>query len=181
MADEEQMQQPQIRTSPYMSPMQQYGSSILLLTNPENEMYKMELTFRSERLDKNGEPFASGVPLMNDYGINSVIGQIQSVVNQVGIMGNLEMNEVIALLDNLADTLAQDLMVNVVPYGIKSTLARTKIYTIAINTCYICLKRAFHEGDRRFWKGSVQEIYTKSQADTKKGGILSAINPFKKS
>lgn len=176
----EMQEQPQIRTSPYMSPMQQYGSSILLLTNPENEIYKMELVFRSEREDKNGDKINTGIPLMNEYGVNSVIGQTQSIVNQIAIMSNYEMNDVIALLDNFADTLAQDLMVNVQPYGITSTLARTKIYTMTINTCFATLKRGYKEGDRRFWKGSVQEIYTKSQADTKKGGILSSINPFKR-
>jgi hypothetical protein len=171
--------QPDIKTSPYMSPMHQYGSSIILMTNPENELFKLELTFRSMMLDANGNPYQVGEPLMNDYGISSVIGTIQALVNQITVMSNLDKFEVQMLMDFLADTLAKDLMMNRMNYDIKSSATRDKIYFNALATTFVTLKRGFEEGDKRFWKGSVQEIHTTMDTQRKKG-ILSALNPWSK-
>ena len=65
MSEEEASQ----RSAAFMSPMQQYGSSILELTNPQNELLKMELTFRAMILDKDGNERQIGKPLMNEEGI----------------------------------------------------------------------------------------------------------------
>ena len=41
MSERDEEQQPsQIRSSPFQSPMYNYGSSIIFLTNPENELHK---------------------------------------------------------------------------------------------------------------------------------------------
>ena len=170
---EPQTQQPIIQSSPYMSPMHQFGGSILLLTNPENMLYKLELSYRSMMEDKDGNLKSLGNPLMNDLGINSVIGQIQSIVNQVTVMSNLNKMEVPVLIDFLGDTLAKDLMINRIKYEIKTPVARDKIYFSALTTSFICMKRAYEEGDRRFWKGSQQDITTRHEG-------LSQPNPIKK-
>ena len=171
----------QIRPSPYMSPMHMYGSSIVLLTNPESELAKMELTFRNVRLDKEGRIIFKGEPLMNDSGITSVIGTIQSIVSQVTILSNLSKNDINVLIDFLGDTLARDLMINRKEYGIKSFSSRDKIYFTALSTGYITMKRAFEGDDKKFWKGSVQEILTKSEiGGGGKPSILSRLNPYKK-
>jgi hypothetical protein len=180
MEDQYAQESPQVRTTPYASPMHQYGSSILLLTNPENELYKMELTFRNMKLDRQGNPQTAGDPLMNESGISAVIGVIQSVVNQSTVMSNLSKGEVPIMMDFLGDTLAKDMMINRIPYGITSTTARDKIYFIALSSAFMTLKRAYEEGDKRFWKGSVQEISTRVEGAQKKGGIFSALNPWSK-
>lgn len=169
---------PQIRSSPYASPMHNFGSSIDSLTNPDSELYKMEMTFRSMRLDKEGKEIKAGEPLMNELGISSIMGTIQSIVNQVTIMSNLDMNEVKMLIDFLGDTLAKDLMMNREAYGITSNSARDKIYFTALTTSYLTMKRAFEEGDKRFWKGSMQEVVTKIQQENNRGGLLQSLNPF---
>lgn len=170
---------PQVRTTPYNAPMHQYGSSIILMTNPENELYKMELTFRSMKLDGEGNPVSSGEPLMNDYGVSSVIGTVQALVNQVTVMSNLEKNDVPMLMDFIGDTLAKDLMCNRRAYDINSQSARDKIFFTALSTAFVTLKRAYEEGDRRFWKGSQQEITTRVDSIQPKGSFLSKFNPFK--
>lgn len=172
-------EQPVIRTTPYESPMHQYGSSIIQLTNPENEIYKMELTFRSQIMGEDGNPKRIGDPLMNDMGVSSVIGTVQTLVSQVTIMSNLTKQSVEALMDFLSDTLARDLMANRVAYGIKSPASRDKIYFTALSTSYITMQRAFEEGDKRFWKGSVQEIHSRVEQPQKQGGMLSSLNPFR--
>jgi len=175
-----QQEPPQIRSSPYASPMHQFGSSILFLTNPENDLYKIELTFRGMILDKEGNPQKVGDPLMIEKGISSVIGQVQSIVSQNTIMGNLDKREILILLDFLADTLAKDLMVNRINYNIISTSARDKIYFSSLTTAFVTMKRSSEEGERRFWKGSVQEVHTRVENQAKKGGgLLGFINPWK--
>jgi len=180
--DYDQQQAPQIRSSPYMAPMHQYGSSIILLTNPENEIYKMELTFRNVKVDKEGNETPAGEPLMNDIGITSVVGSVQSIVNQVTVMSNLSKPNILMLIEFLGDTLAKDLMINRTVYDIKSVSSRDKIFFTALSTAFITMQRAYEEGDKRFWKGSVQEIHSRVEASNAKNkGILSSLNPWSKS
>jgi len=153
--------------------MHQYGSSILLLTNPNTELHKMEMTFRNGKLGKNGQIVPIGEPLMNESGISSVIGVVQSIVSQVTVLSNLEMSEIKVQMEFLAETLAKDLMINRKAYDIVSATARDKIYFTALSTAFITMKRAYEEGDKRFWKGSVQEITTKSEAQKSSGGLMS--------
>lgn len=169
-------------TVPFASPMSQHGSSIIYLTNPENELDKMELTFRSIWVDKDGVQHKTGEPLMNDYGISSVKGTVQAIVNQVTILSNLSSNDIIMLMDFLGDTLARDLMTNRKNYNIKSFSARDKIYFTALSSAFITMKRAGEEGlsDKQFWRGSVQEIHSKVDSTGRKGGLLSSLNPWSK-
>lgn len=151
-------QETAVRSLPFTSPMQQYGSSILQLTNPEGEIYKMELTLRSQILDKDGNPKQIGDALMNEEGISSVIGQVQAVVNQVTIMSNFESKDIPLMIDFLGDTMAKDLMMNRLKYNITTPAARDKVYFAALSTAYVTLKRAMNNGERGFWKGSQQDI-----------------------
>ena len=133
----------------------------------------MELTFRSMIIDKEGKATKVGDPLMNELGINSVIGQVQSIVNRVTIMSNLNKNEVPMLIDFLGDTLAKDLMMNRIRYQIKESSSRDKIFFTALSNAFICMKRAFDEGisDKKFWKGSQQDVTHTLKSDKKEGGM----------
>lgn len=161
-------EQPQIKSTPYQSPMYNYSSAIMFLTNPQDEVFKLELTLRNQIPDKDGNPRQVGKPLLNDEGICAIIGMIQVVVNQVTIMSNLSKNEVPSLIDFLADTLAKDLMINCQRYDLNPH-DRDKVFFSVLSAAYICMKRAYEEGDKRFWKGSVQEINTNVISGQKKG------------
>ena len=69
-------------------------------------------------------------------------------------------------------TLAKDLMVNRYEYEIDSPSARDRIFFTALTTAFITMKRAFEEGDRRFWKGSVQEVKTTVDSPQRKKGLF---------
>lgn len=153
---------------PFSNPVHPHGGSIILLTNPSNEMYKMELALRSMILDGEGNPIKTGDALLNDEGICSVIGTVQSLVNQVAIMSNLEKGEVQMLMMSLADTLCIDLMANRSKYFIRNIAARDKIHFIAMSTAFVTLKRAFNEGDKRFWKGTTQEFHHRVEQEQQK-------------
>lgn len=177
----DEQQEQQLRAAPFMSPMQQYGSSILQLTNPENEILKMELTFRSQILDKDGNVIQVGEPLMNDEGVSSIIGQVQSIVNQVAVMSNFEVKDLPKLIDFLGDTIAKDLMMNKIRYNIKSSSSRDKIFFSAISTTYVTLKRAVNNGERGFWKGSQQDIRQIIENGSSNKGLLGGLFGWGKS
>jgi hypothetical protein len=170
MMEEQQSEGPVIKSSPYQSPMYNFGGSIILLTNPENELFKMELTLKNLRVDSKGNALTAGEALMNDLGVSSVIGQVQAIVNQVTVMSNLNKLEVPMIMDFLGDSLAKDLMINRKKYAIIDG-ARDKIYYTALTSAFICMKRAFEEGEKRFWKGSQQEITTRTENQTQRGGV----------
>lgn len=175
----EQPQQPiiQVPSTPYQSPMNNYGSSILHLTNPEQELYKLELTLRSQILNKDGRAMPMGKPMMNDEGICAIMGLVQVIVNQVTIMSNLDSKkEIPNLIDFLGDTLAKDILVNSKRYGLDPH-DKDKVYFAVLAGAYICMKRATETGlsDKKFWRGSVQEISTKVEQPQRSGGILGKI------
>lgn len=161
-----------IQSSPYASPLHNYAGSILLLTNPENELHKLELTFRNVIADEKGNIREVGHPLMNDEGVRSVLGQVQAIVSQVTVMSNLNERTRNALRNLLADTLAKDLMLNRLKYDIRNTSARDRIYMESISMAVITMNRAADEGERKFWKGSQQEIITHGQPIQGKQGLL---------
>ncbi|RLA46935.1 MAG: hypothetical protein DRR04_05330 [Gammaproteobacteria bacterium] len=153
--------------------MHNFAGSIILLTNPDQELHKLELTFRNIVLDKKGNPTQVGTPLMNDEGVRSVIGQVQSIVSQVTVMSNLDDEVRDSLRDFLADTIAKDLMLNRAKYQIENASARDRIFMEAIAMAIITMNRAANEGERKFWKGSQQEIITHgNMPGGAKGGLL---------
>lgn len=187
MAEEEQ--QPQQKQIPWMPPINTYGGSIITMTDPSDELHQMELVFRNAIELENGELKILGEPLMNEVGITRIVGMVRSIVNRVTIMSDLNKQDVPALINFLGDTLSRDLMVNRVAYEIGKTTtdgvkyydpsARDTVFFNSLTTAYICMKRAFEGGDRRFWKGSQQEIrHTTVQEGTKKS-LLSKLNPWK--
>lgn len=167
----------QIKSSPMAAPMYNFGSSILYLTNPDSELFKMELTLRGQRTDKDGNVKNIGGPLLNEEGINSVIGMVQTIVNQCTVMSNLKKTEIPMLIDFLADTLAKDLMINRKKYEM-SYASRNKIFFAVITSAFITMNRALEEGEKRFWKGSVQEIKSTVESSMPNRGIMSRINPW---
>jgi len=167
---DEQQVAPQIKTTPYQSPMNNLAGSILFLTNPENELHRFELTLRNCIIDETGKPIQLGEPLLNEEGIKSIIGQTQSIVNQDTVMSHFQ-EEIPQLLDLFADSLIKDLMMNRVTYNIKIAAARDKILSMATVHAYTCLRRGFEQGERRFWKGSQQEIITHVEGPARGKGL----------
>jgi len=161
--------------TPYRSPNQGFDSNMFYLTNPDNEIYKMELLFRGKALNEKNEEVQIGEPLMNEVGVARIVGIVQAgIVNQVTIMGNLNAkSEVPSIMMALADTLITDLMVNRHRYGIKDKSARTSILFTALVKSFIAMKRSTEEGmsDKKFWRGSQHEIVSRVQGEQKKSGF----------
>lgn len=179
MTEAQPQQEGGLKLSPYQNPMHNFGSAIITLTNPENELKNMELAFRSQRQDYTGAIKDYGEPLMNELGINSVVGQVQAVVSRNAIMSDIDKYSIPLLIDFLGDTLAKDLMLNRNMYDIKNVSARDKIFFQALTTAFLVLRRGYEGGDRRFWKGSQQDVRQTIVTEGQKG-FLSKLNPFSK-
>ena len=163
------------REVPFQTPMSQFGTSVLQLTNPDKDLLKMEMTFRAQAQDSDGNIVQLGNPLMNDEGISSVIGQVQAIVNQVTVMSNIDEKNIPILIDFIGDTLAKDMMVNRIRYHITNPAARDKIYFSALATSFVCLRRALNNGERSFLKGSQQDIRQYIDSGHKSEGFFSKI------
>jgi hypothetical protein len=158
------------------NPLNMYGGSIVMLTNPENELYKMELTLRGMVLDGDGNAVQKGEPLLNDRGVASVLGQAQGIVNQVTIMSNLTEREIKeTVMMTFSDTIIIDLMVNRINYDIKGKSTRFRIWSIVVLGSFICLKRSWDGDDKRFWKGSQQDITMRHEGGDEKKGFLGKV------
>lgn len=160
---------------PFQGPPHSQNSNILFLTNPDAELYKLELTFRSKYEDMEGNIQSTGNPLMNEHGIIQVIGMVRAIVNQVTVMSCLNKKDLEALRNFMADKLAIVLMVNHKTFGITNPTARDTIYFESITTAHICMKRAFEDSlnDKKFWRGSMNEgvMRVENINQQKKGGL----------
>ena len=158
-----------IQTSPYASPMHNFAGSIVLLTNPSDELRSLELGLRG-LMEVGDEVKVVGTPLLNDRGVCSVISLVRSCVNQNTVLSNLDEMHIINLVLNMGDTLIKDLMFNKVEYGVCNPSARDRVHTMSITNAFVCMRRPFEEGERRFWRGSQQEIIMRNEGSSQKGG-----------
>lgn len=177
MQQQEEMQEPpQIRSAPYQSPMYNYGSSIVIMTDPGSELYQLELTLRGLREKGDGTFEKIGKPKMNDEGINSVISLVsRCLMTRNTVFSNLKEEDVRNTLYYVADGLAKDLMLNRAYYGIKNNSEKSLLYQSIITYIYITLKRSQDEGEKRFWKGSVQEIKTSTNNEGQRKGFFARL------
>jgi hypothetical protein len=174
MNDEDNPQQLLPQSINYSNPMTNFGNSIILLTNPENAVNKLECKYRNIKVLDNGKVQKLGQPLMNDYGIAQTIGMVESVTNENTVWAWLEdRKEVDCIRDYFADTLAKDLMSNRKMYGIIDPTARDRIFTEAILFVHLSLKRSFKQGERSFWKGSNTNVRHEMVNENQSGGVRS--------
>lgn len=175
MSEVEEQQPTQVKSSPYASPMYNFGSSIIFMTSPDEDLRDMELALRSLKEDKDKQLQQVGVPLMNDYGINKILMLVRAILSRSTYMSNLKKDAIPLLIDLLADTIAKTLMINSKKFEIKDVTTRDDIIFIAEMTAYIALSRGLDEGERRFWKGSTQEIVTRVTGLQQKSGVMSKL------
>lgn len=162
------------RINPYLSPMHNNNSSIIFLTDPANELRRFELTLRSMYEDQDGNMHSFGDPLMNDKGIAISLSLLRSVVSQITIMSNITKKQYYQLMLRFSDEVITDLLTNTEEYGLKRE-NRKAVKAMICNMANICILRAYEEGERRFWRGSTQEITTQVLTPQKSSGIFGKV------
>ena len=120
------------------------------LTNPDEIITSLENSLKGLR--KVGVEYKQmSNPLLNQRGINSVIAQVRSVVNQVSILSFLDEEDIRKLIMLFSRSMIEDLMLNSKLYDITCPADRTKILTMSQTISYSCLKRALRGNDKNFW------------------------------
>ena len=162
--------------SPFSSPLNQMGSSIILLTNPSDDLYELELKLKGLAENNKGSLVIVSERLVNDQGINEILSCARGIISQVTTLSNLEQKDIDVHRDYLGDTLAKLLMINRVRYNMKyPESTRDMIFDTIMQKAVICMKRALSEGERRFWKGSQQEITMRNENKQNQGGLMSKV------
>ena len=178
MVDEAMVMDTDKNYNPYQSPIDVKDSTMLFITNPEEEIHKLELIWRGMYETENGEIKRYGKPLMNDYGVQSLISLVRSVVSQINILGQENEREINAIMLDYIDVLIKTLMVKWQEFGIERE-NRSLILIQAKYPPYFALKRSLNEGERRFWGKIQQEVKHIVQSDNRnRGGILSKMFNF---
>lgn len=175
-AEYDQQYQPTIRSTPYQSPLNSFAGSIILLTNPQNELHQLELDLKNILPDGNGGYIPLGAPLMNDEGVKYFISIAQNYINQVTVMSELKEKMIMQLCRDAGDVINKALMLGVKQFQIRNpAFVRDRIETGITSFIYICMMRASEGGEKKFWKGSTQEITTRVDGAQRRGGMMSKL------
>lgn len=156
----------------YSNPMYNFAGSITELTDTEALLLRLESGLRGELVRDDGSKLVVGERLLNENGIGKIISVVRSAGSQSSVMSDFERGEVMVIMEYLNDTLAKDLLVNRVNYGIVSPSTRDSVVFMANACTFAILKRGFEGGERRFWKGSQQEVTFKGDSSKRSGGGL---------
>lgn len=159
----------------YSNPMYNFAGSIVEMTDTEELLYRLECNLKGMIINNKGEEIKVGKALLNDEGIKDIIGIVRSAGSQSSVMTEFEGNEIKVIMEYLNDTLAKTLMVNRINYGIYNPSARDVIVFMANACTFAIIKRGFEGGERRFWKGSQQELTIKGNEPNKKSGIFGSL------
>jgi hypothetical protein len=157
--------------STYNNPLGNYGS-IVEMTDTEELLYRLELNLGGKDI-LNGVVVDSGVALMNGKGIKDVMMIVKSACNRVEIMSHFEKKEIMLLMEFLNDSLCKCLMLNRINYGFSNPSGRDLVVVMANFCIYAVISRGKEGGERRFWKGSQQDINIKGKQE--KGGLFSGL------
>jgi len=165
---------------PYMSsPRDSLGSAMILMTDTDSEIRKLELFLRGLQEVENKKIIIVGKHLCNDEGVSEVVGMAQSIANKIYQFGHHEREEINNILEFANDAMVKLLMVRKREFDIFDDAARSSIHYSFMVTIYGCLIRGKEGGERSFWKGTVLELRQQSINNagkpTEGGGIFSRL------
>lgn len=169
--NEQQVQQP-ITVTPGIGG---HSGAIFLMTNPEDELFQLELNLRGLDVDENGKLNQVSDPMCNNIGVRRIITSLRAINNRSVYMSNLDDNQIRALIELNIDALIQELGANRVKWEIKDFTTRTHIFAQILSRGFISLRRAYNQGERQFWKGSTQEVRHTTIQEGQKKGLLASL------
>jgi len=128
-------------------------------TNPQTLLDEFEHKLKGEikELNDNGEEkwIKKFDAIANNSGIQSIIVDLGSIVNQNTILSNLEEDDIRKLTVEFGKMLTFKLMIKYKTYDIQKSNLNT-IVMGATSLVFISLKRGFKEGERKFLKTTVR-------------------------
>jgi predicted hydrocarbon binding protein len=140
------------------------------LTNPEQDIYEVELSLKGVEIDENGNKKQVSEPLLNDKGVANMIKLMRSMVSRVMYMSNLEEDQIRIMTQELGEQIVSDLVFHKVEYQIKDFNDMTTIRTIITYKAFESGMAALENGFRRFLKSGIVETTINTQGNPMKGG-----------
>lgn len=140
------------------------------LTNPEQDIYEVELSLKGMEIDSKGNKVKVSEPLLNDKGVANMIRLMRSMVSRVMFMSNLEDDQIRILTQELGESIVSDLVMHKVEYEIKDFESMTTIRTIVTYKAFESGMSALENGFRRFLKSGIIETTISTQGNQMKGG-----------
>lgn len=157
------------------SPVNQNSQTILQMTDPQAMIEEFRLGMKGIEIDYEGNEKKISEPLLNDIGIRAMIAHAKSLVNQDTIMSHFNEKQVKALINFNGQALIRDMLLNAPRYELK-IYNKDKIHTMFMNLAYATAFRSNEGGERRFWKGSQQEITQRIEGiNNQKKGFFSKL------
>lgn len=171
----------QEQEQPYIPQSGGHAGNMIVMTNPDREIKKMEANLRGQSVDRYGRASKreNVKPLMNESGINMMVGLVRSVLSRNTNMANLNDRVLNGIMEGIAETFITVLMMNRVEFGIKNDSDRSAIFNECANRCHIAITRGWNADDKRFWKGTVHEVNygISGPAQQMNAGFMSQLNP----
>lgn len=153
-------------------------SQVMERADPEIVMENIIHKLRGETWTPNEGKWIENTKLkkyVNEEGISKIIAQLQTFLNYNTTLSNLDEREISRVILGYGKfNLRKSIYLHHKDWDIQLEDA-TAIVFIVLYPVYFALKRGYNEGDKKFLKGTIQNvIHTSSQTmmdQTKKGGI----------
>ena len=140
------------------------------LTDPEKDIYEVELSLKGIEIGSKGEKIKVNEPLLNDLGVANMIRLLRSMTSRIMYMSNLEDDQIRIMTISLGDAIVKDLVFHKVEYEIKSDTAMSTIINIILYKAFESGMAALENGFRRFLKSGIVETTINTQGNQIKGG-----------
>jgi hypothetical protein len=154
----------------YMTDQSEINSLLAELTNPEQDIYEVELSLKGVEVNSKGEKIQVTEPLMNDKGVANMLRLMRAMVSRVMFMSNFDDEQVRVLTRELGEEIVKDLVFHKVDYGIKDFTQMTTIRTIVTYKAFESGMAALDNGFRRFLKSGIIETTINTQGNQLKSG-----------
>ena len=163
---------------------QELNSLMAKLTDPESDIYEIELALKGIQIDSEGKPKQVYKALMNDEGVGKMLAITKSIVSPVTYMSNLTEEQIDRMIIELALHVVSDLAKHKHKYNIDTYEDCTRIRNIVCNKMLTSLHSARENGMRRMLRSTILETNVSTQGSSspqkKQGGGLGSLFSFKK-
>jgi hypothetical protein len=153
------------------------------LTDPEKEIYEVEMSLKGLKINAEGKEERTTDALLNDKGVANMIRLMRAMLNRVTYVSNLDEEDIRALVIQLSYQIQDDLIMHKKEYNVKDTTDMTTIRTIISYKAFEAGMTAMENGFRRFLKQGIVETTINTQGNqmkTGKGGIGAMLGLGKK-
>lgn len=170
----------------YYAPLPQSSneSSLVNATNPEAVLFSIEMALRGKKQVENEKGQKEWVlpqdckPLMNDKGINSLMVEARSCINQNTILSNWNEEQIAKFVIRLGHTIITKLQMNWKEWEVSKSELTTALFVI-LDPANASYYRAKSEGEKKFLKTNVRTIETfSSNTQGKPQGLSGDSSPL---